>query len=188
MSATAEQVSTDVTPNEHAAPPELTPDQAYHLLQNERRRAVLRYLRDVEGTVEMRDVAEQVAAWENDTTVQAISSNERQRVYIPLYQSHLPKLDEEGIINYDQSRGTVTKTELVDQLVQYLEVDDADDDTEPSSRRWDTYYLGVSGAGTLLFLGALFDLPLLSLLPVGTAVVVVLTAFWMVAIGHSLAN
>ena len=104
----------------------------------------------------MRDIAEQVAAWENETTIQALTSDERQRVYIPLYQSHLPKLDEEGIIEYNQSRGTVERTKLADQLDQYLTVDEQTEEMEESTQRvpWESYYLGVSVFSTILLAGA----------------------------------
>jgi hypothetical protein len=98
-------------------------DDAFHILQNSRRRAVLRYLvaHDEEERFVMRDLAEEVAAWEHDTTVQQLVSDERQRVYIALYQSHLPKLDDHDIIEYNQSRGVVEPTELVDALAPYLD-------------------------------------------------------------------
>lgn len=104
-------------------PAELSKDELFHLLQNQRRRRVLLYLQDTTGEVSMRDIAEQVAAWENDTTVKALGSNERQRVYIALYQSHLPKLDDAGVLTYDQQRGIVARTQLADQLEAYLNVD-----------------------------------------------------------------
>jgi hypothetical protein len=100
----------------------ISKDDAFHLLQNARRRAVLRYLADHDDErFRMRDLAEEVAAWEHDTTVRQLSSDERQRVYIALYQSHLPKLDEHGIIAYNQSRGVVERTELTRVLEPYLE-------------------------------------------------------------------
>lgn len=91
-------------------------DDAFHVLQNGRRRAVLRYMLDHDGREQfrMRDLAEEVAAWEHDTTVRKLTSNERQRVYIALYQSHLPKLDEYGVIDYNQSRGIIEPTQLVE--------------------------------------------------------------------------
>ncbi len=147
---------------------ELSKDKIFHLLQTPRRRHVLRYLKSQDGTVEMRDIAEQVAAWENDTTVQALSSDQRQRVYIPLYQSHLPKLDEEGIINYDQSRGTVERTEVANQLDQYLvEDDDEEAMSETTHERipWETYYLGVSVFSTILLAGVVLGAPVLATLP-----------------------
>ncbi|MFC4359789.1 hypothetical protein ACFO0N_17730 [Halobium salinum] len=105
--------------------PTLCADDVFHLLQNARRRGVLRYVRERPETesFEMRDIAEQVAAWEQDKPVAAITSTERQRVYIALYQSHLPKLDEHGVIEYEQSRGTVRPTGLAGEIGRYLDVD-----------------------------------------------------------------
>ncbi len=98
----------------------LSKDEMFHILQNERRRRVLEFISNCDGPVEMRDVAEQVAAWEHDTTVQALTSDERQRVYIALYQSHLPKLDDVGLIDYNQSRGIIDPRETVEQVEPYL--------------------------------------------------------------------
>lgn len=107
-----------------AAPSQaIAKDDAFHLLQNARRRAVLRYLRahaDQER-FRMRDLAEEVAAWEHNTTVRQLTSDERQRVYIGLYQSHLPKLDDYGVIEYNQPRGVVEQTALLGALAPFLE-------------------------------------------------------------------
>ena len=111
-------------------------DTKFHLLQNERRRLALRYLVNCDpGTdeaIEMRDVAEQVAAWEHDTTVRQLDSDQRQRVYVGLYQSHLPKLDQHGVIDYNQSRGRVVPNALCGELEPYLEAapDEADTDIQ----------------------------------------------------------
>ncbi len=187
MSATerlSDRIGSPITDGEPSVEHELSTDDVFHLLQSERRRAVIRYLRDTEQPVKMRDIAEQVAAWENDTTVQALSSDQRQRAYIPLYQSHLPKLDEEGVIEYDQSRGTVRKTPCATQLERLLDVDDEPADDE-NDRPWNTYYLGVSCFGTLLFLGASLNIPLFTLVPNVVAVILVLTAFWIVSTIHT---
>ena len=169
MSATevhADNSGTRVAP-EVSTESELSKDKIFHLLQTPRRRHVLRYLKDCDGIVEMRDIAEQVAAWENETTVQALTSDERQRVYIPLYQSHLPKLDEEGIIEYNQSRGTVERTKLADQLDQYLTVEEQTKEMEESTQQvpWESYYLGVSVFSTILLAGAVLGIPVLAAVP-----------------------
>lgn len=102
----------------------ITKDDLFHVLQNERRRRVLKYLlSNGSGPFEMRTIAEHVAAEEHDTTVQALTSDERQRVYIALYQSHLPKLDEKGFIDYQQSRGIVEKRPLVEETTEHLRTD-----------------------------------------------------------------
>lgn len=101
----------------------LDADEVYHLLRSRRRRLVLRYLRGSDGPHELRDVAERVAAWEHDTTLEALRSEERQRVYISLYQTHLPSLDEAGVIEYERRRGIVEPTERVDRLYDVLAVE-----------------------------------------------------------------
>lgn len=162
-------------------PSDLDDDEVYHLLQNERRRNVLEYLRGREGPVQMRDIAEQVAAWEHDTTVQALMSDQRQRVYIALYQAHLPKLDKEGIIDYNQSRGIVEKNPAAQELIAHLKqpADDETDDEDESEHPWGTYYLGVSGVSALVIGASGLGLPAISAIPhlfVALAVMSVYTA------------
>lgn len=151
--------------------PELTEDQIFHILQNERRRNVLRYLQDTDEPVRMRDVAEQVGAWEHDTTVEALTSDQRQRVYIPLYQSHLPKLDSEGIIDYQQSRGIVERRPAAAQLDPYLSVDSEDADS------WDDYYIGATAVAGLLLFGSVLELPIVSAVS-GTAIAVLVVLLY----------
>lgn len=170
------------------------PDDVFHLLQNQRRRRVLRCLRDADGTLAMSDVAEQVAAWEHDTTVDALTSTQRQRVYIALYQRHLPKLDDMDVVDYNQSRGLVTPRPRADRVIEYLDLatDDgtvvdrtapapgpadgpADDDRTPGDR-WPTYFLGASTVGAVLLAGTALGVPVLASLPaLGVAAALVVT-------------
>jgi hypothetical protein len=110
------------------------PDEIFHLLQNQRRRRVLRRLRDVDEHVAMADLAEQVAAWEHDTTVEALTSSERQRVYIALYQRHLPKLDDMDVIDYNQSRGVVEPRPRAASVTSYLDLATDDGSAHGSTR------------------------------------------------------
>ena len=137
----------------------LAKDDIFHILQNERRRQVLRHLKGVEGTVEMREIAEKIAAWENDTTVANLYSDQRQRVYIALYQSHLPKLDDLGVINYNQSRGTIEPTPLIEDVAKYLDVDDAGTQREsrldtPTRREWAPPVVSVGVVSIALIIAA----------------------------------
>src|SRR6056297_2183247 len=150
LSEDGPELPTDETPTE------LSKDKIFHVLQTQRRRDALRYLKDNEGPVEMRTLAEQVAAWENDTTVAALTSDERQRVYIALYQSHLPKLAEEGIIEYEKGRGIVERGPVADQFDPYLDAP-ADDAPEPETAAdegkaspWLDYYRRTTGASAVL--------------------------------------
>ncbi|MEM4779983.1 MAG: hypothetical protein QXG03_00225 [Halalkalicoccus sp.] len=96
----------------------------------------------------MRDIAEQVAAWEHDTTVQQLTSDQRQRVYIALYQSHLPKLADFDLITYNRSRGIVERTALADQVTRYLD-EDVGEDRAVENAVWMRYY----GGATVLSIG-----------------------------------
>jgi len=180
-------------PKAHEAEEEalLSKDQIFHILQVQRRRDVLRYLKGTEGPVRMRDVAEQVAAWEHDTTVAALTSEERQRVYIALYQAHLPKLDTEGIIDYQQSRGIVERTPVADQFDPYLETPEPDDDigdvdAEPTegTNQWPIYYFGASGVSALLIGGVALQAPVLSAFSGFAAGALVLLLFSALTVGQ----
>lgn len=145
----AEQSSSNdavgVAPSDHS----LSMDDTFHILQNERRRRVLQYLSNTEGPVNMRDIAEQVAAWEHDTTVQQLTSDQRQRVYIALYQSHLPKLADFDLITYNRSRGVVERTPLADQVAHYLNGAD-DSERAAADTKWTQYYGGATALSIVL--------------------------------------
>jgi len=65
----------------------LSQDVVFDILSSSRRRYVLYRLREAEGPVELTELAEQVAAWENDTETDQITEQERKRVYVSLYQT-----------------------------------------------------------------------------------------------------
>lgn len=170
----------------------LTPSDIFHILQNDRRRLVLRYLQGRQEPVRMRDIAEQVAAWEHDTTVEALTSKQRQRVYIPLYQSHLPKLAEAGIINYEQSRGIVERTPLADLFDPYLDVEAGELHDHlgvgRSEEKWDDYYVGVSVIGAVIVLGAIIELPGLATMSGLALALTILVLFTVLTVGRHIAK
>ena len=98
-------------------------DDAFHILQTKRRRAIIRYILacDNQDKFRMRDMVEEIAAWEHDTTVAGLTSQQRQRVYIALYQNHLPKLDEHDIIEYNRARGFVRPLPPIALFAPYVE-------------------------------------------------------------------
>ena len=121
-------------PSENAGADESEPlsaDEIFHILQTNRRRDAISYLLDREGPVKMGDIAEHVAAKEHETTVAELTSTQRQRVYIPLYQSHLPKLDTKGVIEYDKPRGIVRPTDRIEIFRPFIEATSERPDEEP---------------------------------------------------------
>jgi len=129
---------------------ELTQDVVFDILSSSRRRYVLFYLRQADEPVELNDLAEHVAAWENELPVEELSDQQRKRVYVSLYQTHIPKLDSIGLVDYDQESGLVELTDRALEIDSYLSV-------STSTIPWQQFYLGlalVSAAMlTLVWLG-----------------------------------
>ncbi|WP_456071302.1 DUF7344 domain-containing protein [Haladaptatus caseinilyticus] len=167
----------------------LSKDTIFHILQVQRRRLTLQYLHGRTDAVSLRNLAEQVAAWENEMSVMELTSKERQRAYISLYQTHLPTLDTEGIIEYDKDRGTIRRTSRADQFDPYL-FDTAPQDSSDSStdsalnRRWRRYYLGGTLFSTSLLGAKLLQLPLVSQVASQLIVPIVLSVFSILTAGH----
>jgi hypothetical protein len=115
----------------------LSPEDAYEVLSNARRRHVIHCLLQKEGGISLRELSRQVAAWENDLEPDEVTSKQRKRVYTALHQSHLPKMDDTGAIEYDSDRSIVSPTDRVADLRLYLEV--VPEDEIP----WSVYYTGI---------------------------------------------
>ncbi|MFC4357937.1 hypothetical protein ACFO0N_08235 [Halobium salinum] len=157
LSTTAANTTQADTPQnvdaDDTKPELLHKDTVYHLLQNERRRLALRFLREVEPETDLGEMAVQVAAWENGVTTEAVTSDMRQRVYIALYQSHLPKLAEEGVLNYDKDRKHISRTAAAAQLDRYLTLDDRPE--APAETGSDqTAHVAVTAVGLLVLLAS----------------------------------
>ncbi|WP_312912202.1 DUF7344 domain-containing protein [Natronosalvus caseinilyticus] len=160
----------------------LSKDVIFELLKNRRRREVLAYLLEAEETVTLGELAEQIAAWENDTDVNALSSDQRKRVYVALYQTHLPKMDDAGIVDYDQDRGLITLADNADLLVMYL-------DTDTHRReRWDRWYATMSVVGAVVLAAGLLGVPGISAIPLSALAGVIVAAFLAVSFVHVFVN
>jgi hypothetical protein len=113
---------TDETVN-HGRKNGLTLNERFEILKNERRRSVLKQLSGRDDTIALSSLADQIAAIENETTIEDVTSSERKRVYVALYQFHLPKMDRMGVIDYNKDRGTVSLTQDGRQLYQKHETE-----------------------------------------------------------------
>ena len=129
----------------------LSNEEIFDLLQNERRRHVLQYLRQHGGPVTLGDLADQVAAAEYDCPTDDVTSAQRKRVYTTLQQSHLPQMADVGIIDYDSDEGVIETTEQTDELTVYLEI------VPEGEFPWREYYLSFGAISlaivTVLWVG-----------------------------------
>ncbi|WP_254534747.1 DUF7344 domain-containing protein [Halomarina litorea] len=125
----ARETTTEATSEQGTA--RLSKDTVFEALTNSRRRATLHYLEANDGEANIGDLAEHIAADENGISELELNSAQRKRVYIGLYQCHLPKLDEMGIVDFDKHRGTVVLVpETAAQVYPYLHLDPLSESSE----------------------------------------------------------
>lgn len=117
----------------------IEPEVIHDVLRNDRRRRVIQYLKRRLEPVSLRDLSERVAELETDKS--PAPRDIRQSVYNSLHQTHLPKLDDIGIVDYDRDRKTVALLERARDVDVYMEV------ITRFGITWSTYYraLGVLG-------------------------------------------
>ena len=100
----------------------LSKGEVFEVLRNQRRRYVLQYLKQDSRPVELGDLAQQVAAWEYETVPEEVTPEQRKRVYTTLQQTHLPKMDEAGILEFDSDAGIIRVTDRTGEISIYLEI------------------------------------------------------------------
>jgi DNA-binding transcriptional ArsR family regulator len=159
---------------------ELSTETVFTVVKNRRRRDVLRYLREHDGETTLSDVAEHIAADENDISRQALSSDQRKRVYIALYQCHLPKMDDAGVVDFDKDRGDIVLRDRADRLFRYIDMESSMEAEEEGGRSPAAANLALATVVAAAVAGHLASLPLLgglspqffALLAAGAAVVI----------------
>lgn len=125
-----------------------TPDLVFDILSSSRRRMVLYYLRQHNGVGSVKELAQHIAAMENEIPVEEVNRAQEKRVYVSLYQTHLPKLADAMIIDYDKDAGKVSLTTDAYKIDDYL--------TRRSGYRypWQLHYLILALIGLgLIVLG-----------------------------------
>ena len=157
----------------------LSQDVVFELLSSPRRRYILYYLRTVDEPIQLTTLAEQVAAWENETDVDSITEQERKRVYVSLYQTHVPRLDEAGVIEYDSDSGLVSLAGEATEIDVYL-----DSTEEQISWQWVYLLLAVVSAGLLGLTSA--QVGVFGALSESVVAIGILVAFTVTAVAHTI--
>ena len=143
----------------------LTPDDVFEILSNHRRRMVLYYLRQHGDSAGVKELAEEIAAMENDVPVDELTSQQQKRVYVSLYQTHLPKMAETNVIDYDKDEGIVSLTEQTSDIDDYLTT--GGQPTYP----WRIHYAILTAVGGAVLILSLVNAPIFEAFsPLWTAV------------------
>lgn len=122
-------------------------DDVFDILKNRRRRLILQHLINSSEPIALGELTEAIATIENKKSQRAITSVERKRVYVALYQYHLPKMVDAGIINFEKDSGMIELVDTPDHLTRYLEIEDKE-----SALDLGTLYLSIVAVGIATFL------------------------------------
>ncbi|WP_050032897.1 DUF7344 domain-containing protein [Halorubrum halophilum] len=158
---------------------DISEDELFDVLANQRRRFAVHLLKREEAdSIAIGDMAEQIAAWENGIDMKEITGNERKRVYTALQQSHLPKMDDAGVVDFNKDRGIVEPTPALQNVDLYMDV------VEGREIPWSDYYLGLSGVTVALTGAVWLDAWPFVLLPDMAWMLAIVVAFAFSAITH----
>lgn len=128
---------------------ELTQDEVFDLLSNARRRFILSYLQQADGPVDIFELATEIGAVENDIPVEEVSDKQEKRLYVSIYQTHIPKLESAGLIEYDSDSGKLRLLDRTEEFGDFLP-------KESNSRPWHLYYLTLAITSMLALVVATF--------------------------------
>lgn len=155
-----------VRPEEKAEEPEdLSDSEIFDILRNGRRRAVISLLRE-HGELSVPTLTRHVAAEEYGVDMEDLSPDQHKRVYTGLYQCHLPRLDDAGVVSFDKDRKTVRLEDNSTQVERYL---DHGDDTRTARAE----IVGALLVAAIVTLGMVGVGPLAQVPPVAWAIATV---------------
>lgn len=100
-----------------------------------------------------RELAERIAELESGET--PAPRKKRQSAYVSLQQTHLPKLDTLGIVDYDSQSKHVRLREPVEQVTRYM------DNASPHPISRPELQFGIGVLGLLIVIGSDTGLPVL---------------------------
>lgn len=88
--------------------PQLSTDVLLDLLSHERRRYALACLKRYQTPMPLADLADEVARAEYDAdTLRQVPADAVKEIYLDLYHSHIPKLEDAHLLAYSQEQDAV---------------------------------------------------------------------------------
>ena len=126
-------------------PMQLSKNEIFDVLRNSRRRVVISCLRTHGGSMSVEELTTQVAADEYDVPAAEVTSTQYKRVYTGLYQCHLRRMEDLGVIDFDTDENTVRLCTVAADLEPYL-----DDAGNPMSARVELGIASVVAVGVTL--------------------------------------
>lgn len=108
-------------PDSGAAPNELLElDEVFAALGHPRRRYLLYALVAGGNEETLTELATKIVAWEQDKPLADVTDDERRRVHVSLYHSHVPKLADLGVLEYRESENIIVRALNTQQVRSVL--------------------------------------------------------------------
>lgn len=104
---------------QNSMPGVLELDHVFEALAHPRRRYLL-YTLDKAAEWSLRELAAKVASWEQDVEIETLTDDEVERVYVSLYHNHVPKLVEDGIVEFVEANETIRPAVNAEQVLAVL--------------------------------------------------------------------
>lgn len=160
-----------------AADESLTIDDGLEVLNNPRRRYVLYLLEQQPTGMSIGDLADRVAAWEQNTDVDSLTKQQRKRVYVSLYQTHIIKMDDLGVVDFDHDAGRVQLTPRAQDILTFLPPSGTD-------RPWVWYYFTLAVIGTVVHLATLLEISVFASISLDALALIVYMGFLVLVLLH----
>lgn len=114
---------------------QLTKNDIFGVLQNDRRRCVLEILRS-QGRQSVRSLSDEIARIESQA--EEPKENIRKSIYVSLLQTHIPKMESLGIVAYSKEQDTVELLPASRDFDIYMET------VKNGDIPWSQFYLDLS--------------------------------------------
>jgi len=127
--------------------------EIYEILANQRRRETIRHLSVTPegGPISLRELSETIATRETGKSPPPRTT--RESVYNSLHQTHLPKLEELGVVTYDRDTREVKICERARDVNRYMEV------LTEHGLTWGEIYRSIGVGGLTVVVLALAGVP-----------------------------
>lgn len=130
-----ENNSLEIKANLQSHEAQLSKSDIFGVLQNYRRRCVLEILRE-QGNQSIRSLSEEIARLESGTDDP--KSSVRKSIYVSLLQTHIPKMENLGVLIYDREHDNVKLLPAASNFDIYMET------VEKGDIPWSHFYIGLS--------------------------------------------
>ena len=159
-----------------AAESGLEESQIHDVLRNDRRRLAIEALQRDGGSVSVRELSETVAAEETGTDPPP--RDKRQSVYVSLHQTHLPKLDRLGIVDYDANAKRVELRDRIAEVEVYMEV------VPRYALSWGEFYFGLGALGVVTTIAVVIGVPILGSLDIAVVSIAFFSGLMLASAYH----